>query len=80
MYSQNGTNEYIGDYSNSIRAVADAIKNAERLVIGIGSGMTSAGGLNYANPALAAKWYPEYYALGRKTKVSSLSRHGKQKT
>lgn len=73
MYSQNGTNEYIGDYSNSIRAVADNIKNAERLVIGIGSGMTSAGGLNYANPALAAKWYPEYYALGRKSIAEIMS-------
>ncbi len=60
MFSQNATRGYTGDYSDKILAIADAIKAAECLVIGVGSGMTSAGGLCYTDPALAAKWYPEF--------------------
>lgn len=36
------------------------ILDADRLVIGIGSGLSAAGGLCYADPALVRKWYPEY--------------------
>jgi NAD-dependent SIR2 family protein deacetylase len=53
------------NYSADIQSVADVIKNAERVVMGIGSGMTSAGGLSYSDPELAKKWYPEYYTQGK---------------
>jgi NAD-dependent SIR2 family protein deacetylase len=29
--------------------------------------MTSAGGVCYTDPMLAARWYPEYYSMGRKS-------------
>ncbi len=67
MFSQNETSICTDDYSDKVHAVANTIKNAERLIIGIGSGMTSAGGLNYTDPTLAAKWYPEYFSVGHKS-------------
>lgn len=40
------------------------ILNADRLVIGVGSGLSAAGGLCYTDPALVRKWYPEYDQMG----------------
>lgn len=67
MFSLNRTNKYTENYSHEIHAVADAIKHADSIVVGIGSGMTSAGGLSYTDPALAEKWYPDYFSMGKKS-------------
>ena len=51
----------------SIQQIAqarDLIKKADAIVVGIGAGMSAAGGLNYVSPDLVKKWYPEYYELG----------------
>ncbi len=53
------------NYSDDVIRAKALIKNADALVIGVGSGLTAAGGLNYADPALAEKWYPEYAAQGQ---------------
>ena len=65
MYSQNKTNESTKPYLNEISDAAEAIKNADHILIGIGAGMSASGGLNYSDPELAKKWYPEYFSLGK---------------
>lgn len=65
MYSQNKTNISTKQFLDEINDAAEAIKNADRILIGIGAGMTAAGGLSYSDPELAKKWYPEYYSLGK---------------
>jgi NAD-dependent SIR2 family protein deacetylase len=39
----------------------------------VGSGMTASGGLNYADRALAEKWYPEYYTAGKRSIIEIMS-------
>ena len=73
MFSRNKTSESTISYCDSVKAAADAIKTAKHIVIGIGAGMTAAGGLNYSDPALAKKWYPEYYAMGKKSIIDIMS-------
>ena len=67
MFSQSATSAYTLNYSDEYHAVANAIRAADRLMIGIGSGMTSAGGFCYTDPSLARKGDPEYYSMGRKS-------------
>ena len=55
------------DYWDNIRKTAECISNADVLLIGVGSGLTASGGLNYADPSLAEKWYPEYFEQGKKS-------------
>ena len=43
------------------------IQSADKLIVGIGSGLSAAGGLNYADPSLARRLFPEYYSLGLRT-------------
>lgn len=65
MFLQNKMKRSTRDYWDKIRKAAEIIKTADRMVIGIGSGVTAAGGLFYADPALAEKWYPEYVKMGK---------------
>lgn len=51
-------------YSTLIEEAAIRIKNADKVIIGVGAGLSAAGGLNYSDPELARKWYPEYYSMG----------------
>ena len=55
------------NYWDSVHRIAELLLNAECLLIGVGAGMTASGGLNYANPALAEKWYPEYFEQGKRS-------------
>ena len=55
------------NYSNELSRAKALIAAADALVIGAGSGLTAAGGLNYADPLLAEKWYPEYAAQGKQS-------------
>jgi len=55
------------DYWDSIQKTAECIANTSLLLIGVGSGLTASGGLNYADPSLAEKWYPEYFEQGKKS-------------
>jgi len=61
------------DYWDNIQKTAERIANADVLLIGVGSGLTASGGLNYADPALAEKWYPEYFEQGKKSIIEIMS-------
>lgn len=54
-------------YSEKITNAKALIHQADRIVLGIGSGLSAAGGLCYTDSELAQKWYPEYYSLGLRT-------------
>ncbi len=69
MYSQNKTNISTKKSLNEINDAAEAIKKTDRILIGIGAGMSAAGGLNYTDPELAKEWYPEYFSLGKMNKL-----------
>lgn len=66
MCSQIKTNKFTKEYLDNISRTSELIKHADRLLIGVGAGLSAAGGLNYADPLLVKKWYPEYYAIGFK--------------
>jgi len=60
-------------YLDKIDNAIDLINHAEKIVIGIGAGMSAAGGLCYTDPELAQKWYPEYFSLGKKSIIEIMS-------
>ena len=62
-----------GGYWDKIHQTAEKIKNSNCLLIGVGSGMSASSGLNYTDPALAQKWYPEYFAQGKKSIIEIMS-------
>jgi NAD-dependent SIR2 family protein deacetylase len=62
-----------GEYWDNIQKAAECIFNADVLLIGVGSGLTASGGLNYTDPSLAEKWYPEYFKLGKKSIIEIMS-------
>jgi len=55
------------NYSCEIARARKAMENADAIVVGIGSGMSASGGLDYTDSALCKKWYPEYYNMGLTT-------------
>ena len=66
-------NKSTAGYWDKIHQTAEKIKNADCLLIGVGSGMSASGGLDYSDPALGKKWYPEYFDLGRKTIIEIMN-------
>ena len=44
----------------------------DAIVLGLGAGLSAAGGLNYVDPKLVKEWYPEYYEKGFRTIFSIL--------
>lgn len=54
-------------YSEKINSAAHLINEADKIVLGIGSGLSAAGGLCYTDHELTQKWYPEYYSMGLRT-------------
>lgn len=64
MCSKMKTTTPTKDYSDRLALVRHLIDEAERLVVGVGSGLSAAGGLCYTGPELVKKWFPEYYSLG----------------
>jgi len=61
------------DYWDNIQTAFECIANAEKLLIGVGAGLTASGGLNYTDPSLAEKWYPEYFEQGKKSIIEIMS-------
>lgn len=53
-------------YEDKISKAKDIIDKADAIVIGIGAGMSAAGGINYMDKALVKIWFPEYYEQGFK--------------
>jgi NAD-dependent SIR2 family protein deacetylase len=66
-------NKSTGEYSDKISHTAESIQNADCLLIGVGAGMSASGGLNYTDPALAQKWYPEYFEQGKRSIIEIMS-------
>lgn len=64
MCSRNKTILSTNNYWDSVKEAAALIQNAGSVVVGVGSGLSAAGGLNYSDPRLLQKWFPEYAALG----------------
>jgi NAD-dependent SIR2 family protein deacetylase len=52
------------DYSASLEAAAIALAEADNILIGAGAGLSAAAELNYQEPHLFRKWYPQYAGLG----------------
>jgi NAD-dependent SIR2 family protein deacetylase len=67
MYSQTPISKFTNEYSNKLDSAKKLIQSAEAIVVGAGSGLSAAGGLNYIDESLALKWYPEYYGKGYHT-------------
>lgn len=64
MYLKNLTMNGTEPLSDRIKKAGELIEQADKIVVGIGAGLSAAGGLNYADEALMKKWYPEFYSLG----------------
>jgi NAD-dependent SIR2 family protein deacetylase len=60
-------------YYDNIKQAANLVRAADCVLVGVGSGATAAGGLCYTDPALAEKWYPEYFAMGKKSIIDIMS-------
>ena len=54
-------------YSDRIEAARHWLAGADFILIGAGAGLSAAAGLNYQDPALFRKWYPEFAGLGLNT-------------
>ena len=67
MFSRNRTSGYTNNYWDNVKRAAELVRNADCVLVGVGSGATAAGGLCYTDSALAEKWYPEYFAMGKKS-------------
>lgn len=52
---------------HSLAEARSVLARADRLLLGIGSGVSASGGLDYAAPDLVERWYPEYRAQGLRT-------------
>lgn len=61
------------NYWDKINRITQVLQTADCFLIGVGAGMSAAGGLNYADSALAQKWYPHYFERGKKTIVEIMS-------
>ena len=61
------------DYWDKLRQTTEIINNADCLLIGVGSGMSASSGLDYNDPTLAKKWYPEYFEQGKKSIIEIMS-------
>lgn len=67
MYTRMRIMTSMQNYWDSIARAKELIGLADRVIIGIGAGLSAAGGLCYSDPALGLKWYPEYHCMGLKT-------------
>lgn len=74
MFLQNATNKSTNEYWANIQTAARMIQTADRILVGVGSGMTAAGGLCYTDPDLTREWYPEYFSMGDKSIVEIMGR------
>lgn len=54
-------------YFERIEAVAQLFAEADFVLIGAGAGLSAAAGLDYQDPALFARWYPQFRRLGIRT-------------
>ncbi len=60
-------------YSNSIIKTTELLKNADYILIGAGAGLSASGGLDYTDPVLFEKWFPELKKRGISTIMGAIS-------
>jgi NAD-dependent SIR2 family protein deacetylase len=51
-------------YSERVDVVGNLVAEADFVLVGAGAGLSAAAGLNYQDPALFARWYPQFRRLG----------------
>lgn len=74
MYSNTKISTSTKNYWDKIKEAQKLIQNAERIILGIGSGLSAAGGLSYGDPELFQRWFPEYVEMGYKTIIEAQRR------
>ena len=62
-------------YSERVDAAARLLAEADLVLIGAGAGLSAAAGLNYQDPALFARWYPQFGRLGIRTIWEGITAH-----
>jgi NAD-dependent SIR2 family protein deacetylase len=62
-------------YSERVDAVAHLLAEADFVLIGAGAGLSAAAGLNYQDPDLFARWYPQFRRLGIRTIWEAITAH-----
>ena len=75
MFSKIPITKSTENYSDKIQQAKAMIDQADGLVVGVGSGLSAAGGLNYADSRLVEKWYPEYYSMGLKSIIDIMANY-----
>lgn len=63
----------MNNYSDQMKRICALIEEADYVLIGGGSGLSAAGGINYGDPELFEKWYPELKAIGLNTIAHAIS-------
>jgi NAD-dependent SIR2 family protein deacetylase len=67
MFTRKGVKTFIkNSYSENIKKALNILDNAEKIVCGVGAGLTSSGGINYMDTEHLKTFYPQYYNLGFK--------------
>ncbi len=64
MFSKTSTTKSIDKYWDKILHVRQLLNNADHVLVGVASGLSAAGGINYFNAELTRKCFPEYYEIG----------------
>lgn len=55
---------FTDNYTEKLSNAAALIQQANKLIIGIGDGLSAAAGLDYSDPALFNSWYQHYFDIG----------------
>jgi len=63
------------NFSNKVEQAIQLIENADYVLIGAGAGFSAAGGLDYSDPELFEKWFPQLVESGINTLWEGLSSH-----
>jgi len=75
MFSHRKITTSTPQYSEKIDAVARLLHEADFVLVGAGAGLSAAAGLNYQDPDLFARWYPQFTRLGIRTIWESITAH-----
>lgn len=73
MYLQERIITSMQNYLDTIAKAAKLINSADYVIIGAGSGLSAAGGLNYGDSKLFKEWFPKLSELGIETIGAAIS-------
>ena len=62
-------------YSDRVKTAGRLLAQADFILIGAGAGLSAAAGLNYQDPDLFRKWYPQFARLGLNTIWEAIVAH-----